>query len=59
METKLKKLITAHWKYIEQLLKTHKENDETIKKIKFHYKTAFKHGYKHANDDKHIGLHYD
>jgi hypothetical protein len=38
----------AHWKYIEQLLKVHGEVDETIVKIKFHYKSAMVHGYKHG-----------
>jgi hypothetical protein len=52
LKSKLKKLIDAHWKYIEQLLKAHKEDDAIINKIKFHYTTAFEHGYKHAKEEK-------
>jgi len=45
------KLAQEHWEYIEKLLKTHGEKEEIIRKIGFHYKTAFKHGYKHALED--------
>jgi len=49
---KLKKLINKHWGYIEALLKAHNEDKKTIKKIKYHYKTAFVHGYKHCEESK-------
>ena len=43
----LKLLVNEHWAYIEKLLKAHGEDEATIKKIKYHYKTAFRHGWKH------------
>ncbi len=54
METKKlkKKLVNKHWAYIEQMLKIHGEKKSVIKKIKFHYKTAFKHGWKHHEETK-------
>jgi hypothetical protein len=48
---KLNKLIDAHWSYIEALLITHGQDDQTIKEIGFHYRTAFRHGYKHAKEE--------
>jgi len=47
-----KKLADEHWSYIESLLQTHCEDSDVIKKIKFHYKSAFIHGYKHAMEDE-------
>ena len=47
---KLKRLIDNHWAYIEKLLKAQGEDKKTIKKIKFHYKTAFEHGWKHHKE---------
>jgi len=45
-------LIEEHWKYIESLLRIHKKNNENdIKIIEFHYKTAFAHGWKHAVEE--------
>ena len=44
----LDRTIDAHWHYIEKLLIAHGESGEIIKKIKFHYKTAFRHGWKHG-----------
>ena len=46
----LKKLIDAHWLYIRKLLDVHGESSEVISKIKFHYKTAFEHGWKHGKE---------
>jgi len=46
----LKKLIDAHWLYIRKLLDVHGESPEVISKIKFHYKTAFEHGWKHGKE---------
>ena len=44
-------LVNAHWGYIEDLLKAHGETEDTIALVSFHYKSAFKHGYKHAEED--------
>ena len=38
-------LINKHWEYISSLLNTHGVQD--MKRVEFHYKTAFKHGWKH------------
>ena len=41
-----------HWKYIENLLKLHNEDNRKIEQIKFHYIQAMKHGYKHGIKEK-------
>ena len=46
-----KKIIDAHWKYIERLLYVHNEDKATIRKIEYHYKTAMQHGWKHCKQD--------
>ena len=45
----VEKLAKAHWSYIAKLLENHGERD--IDKIKFHYITAFIHGYKHCKEE--------
>ncbi len=45
---KVKKLYTEHWTYIEGVLRMDNISDELIKVIKFHYTTAFAHGFKHG-----------
>jgi len=52
MKKKLKILANEHWNYIEKLLKAHNENEVILKKIEFHYKTAFIHGWKHCKEKK-------
>ena len=52
------KLVEDHWSYIRDLLKAHGINKELIKMCKFHYKTAFAHGYKHAKEEVHVPYHY-
>lgn len=49
-EADLNKLIDDHWSYIKELLLVHGHSDADINTISFHYKTAFKHGYKHAKE---------
>ena len=48
------KLVTNHWAYIEQVIRQEHETeivtmtlDEYIRRIKFHYISAFEHGLKH------------
>ncbi len=50
-------LITEHWEYIQAMLETEYndveedlsiDKEDYIKRIKFHYTTAFEHGYKHG-----------
>jgi hypothetical protein len=45
-------LIDEHWKYVEALLKLHGEDPNVIRKIGFHYKTAFQHGMKHGKEEE-------
>lgn len=49
--SEVKKLAGQHWSYIQDLLLSHGESGDVITKIKFHYTTAFEHGYKHAMED--------
>lgn len=46
-EDYLTKLIDDHWAYVEQVLVTH-GNAQDVDIVKFHYTTAFRHGWKHA-----------
>jgi len=47
---KSKELAEAHWSYIEALLQAN--NVLPSKSDKFHYKSAFIHGYKHGRTDQ-------
>jgi len=40
----------AHWKYVEGVLEVHKVNPIDIKLVGHHYRTAFIHGWKHAEE---------
>jgi hypothetical protein len=42
---------SEHWGYIEGLLRIHGENEQVIEKIKFHYESAFVHGWKHCKEE--------
>lgn len=42
------KLVSDHWNYIQSLLEQHKVGKDDMEVIKFHYQTAFRHGYKHG-----------
>lgn len=46
--SEVKALVDAHWRYVENLLRTHGEPDASLNKIGFHYKSAMLHGYKHG-----------
>ena len=46
-----KQLANEHWSYIESLLVTHKVDKQTIDIVKFHYISAFIHGYKHGLEE--------
>lgn len=54
METdaKIIELSEKHWSYINELLLAHGEKIRTIDKCKFHYISAFIHGWKHAKEDQ-------
>lgn len=45
----VKELIDAHWAYIEGVLSPHM-TIEHLNDIKYHYKTAFAHGWRHAKE---------
>ena len=44
-------LASDHWGYIYSLLAAHQINQGTIDIVRFHYLSAFVHGYKHAIED--------
>ncbi len=50
----IEKLATAHWGYIEQVIRNEYEieqfDEEYCRAVKFHYITAFIHGYKHGEE---------
>lgn len=48
----LDKLIEDHWDYVADLLKDHEVGDLEFKIAKFHYKSAFRHGFKHAIENR-------
>jgi len=54
-KSKVDKLIEEHSKYIANVLVAHNIPYATIELCMFHYKTAFKHGYKHGVEDTKIG----
>ena len=41
-------LILDHWAYVESVLRAHSIDEPTIEIAKFHYMSAFAHGWKHA-----------
>lgn len=49
-QSTLERLVDAHWEYVESVLIAHGEEDEVIKKCEHHYRTAFIHGWKHAEE---------
>ena len=40
----------AHWRYIEGVLQTHSIDPADIEMVGYHYRTAFVHGWKHADE---------
>ncbi len=45
----VEKLAKEHWDYIKELINVHiLLDEETLAMLRFHYITAFIHGYKHA-----------
>ncbi len=50
IEEPLEKIINEHWDYIKAFLVAHNEPVHTIRKIEYHYKTAFEHGWKHRKE---------
>lgn len=47
----VKDLAAAHWGYVESVLIAHGEDPRVIMRCGHHYRTAFEHGYKHAQED--------
>jgi hypothetical protein len=47
-------LAEDHWNYIENLLVAHGESIGNLEIARFHYKEAFRHGYKHCWEDMYI-----
>jgi hypothetical protein len=50
--TRMNELVVQHWNYIENLLLAHDIPSLQLEIARFHYKEAFKHGYKHAYEDQ-------
>ena len=50
-EDRGQELAEAHWSYIEELLEAHNELENITALVKFHYISAFIHGYKHAMEN--------
>lgn len=49
------KLVNDHWEYVESILTIFHEWDENfIKHIELHYRTAMLHGYKHGIEDSRV-----
>ena len=50
----IKQIIDDHWEYIEKTLRIHHVKESEIEIAKYHYKTAFLHGFKHkeVKEDK-------
>ncbi len=49
----VEKLAKEHWDYVKELINVHTLLDEeTLAMLRFHYITAFIHGYKHAIDER-------
>lgn len=51
----LERMADAHWNYIESVLQVHGESEEVIEKCGHHYRTAFIHGWKHADEARKNG----
>ena len=51
-ESGLQDLIDAHWAYVKGVIEAHNGTDLELAVAEFHYKSAFKHGWKHAKEDK-------
>lgn len=49
-------LAEAHWSYIDGILIAHAQHESLREMIRYHYITAFKHGYKHALEDIESGM---
>lgn len=50
-ESFLIKLIDDHWRYIEGVIQnTDAHSEKHLEEIMFHYKTAFRHGWKHHKE---------
>jgi len=45
-----KKEADLHWAFIEGLLRAHGTSEESIVMCKYHYTSAFVHGWKHAEE---------
>jgi hypothetical protein len=50
-------LAQQHWAYVEQVIRhewgeTENMDEEYLKALEFHYKSAFAHGFKHGKEEK-------
>jgi len=52
MITDIDKLIEDHWWYVCGILEVDGLTTGEIERIGYHYRTAFKHGFKHAKEEE-------
>jgi hypothetical protein len=50
-EPLVRRLAKAHWDYVSGVLRAHGEAEDVIEKCGHHYRAAFEHGWKHANEE--------
>lgn len=54
-QSSLDRMAGAHWAYVASVLRAHCETEDVIKKCGHHYRTAFVHGWKHADEARKNG----
>lgn len=47
-ETEVERLALAHWSYVDGILIAHGQHSDIRATCRYHYLTAFVHGWKHA-----------
>ncbi len=45
------RLLDSHWSYVEEMLFVHGQPKEIVEMAEFHYKNAFRHGWKHCEEE--------
>lgn len=46
--TEVERLALAHWSYVDGILIAHGQHSDILATCRYHYLTAFEHGWKHA-----------
>ena len=58
MNNRCKELAEEHWDYLQNLLRVHYIDEYLLSVARFHYKEAFRHGYKHCWEDQLAGFEF-